>query len=249
MTTAQVDEFDDTGPIRLQSAHEPTQATCAGNLVFVTSADGAFNALDLVTGVLRWRFITGGRLFSPPTIAANRCYIGSGNGSCCLVWRRLPAKELSRYGVFPSTRLMMVYGDLVSTWPVTGGVLVHNGVAYAIAGNLDVDGTYVVALDSRTGAVQNGETTPADTSTPNAAPGSPDADCPTVPGAGSGSAGRAMTWRPANAVLLPRPNPWLQRGRMPIWLGIRSRVIRASSPTGSWCMAEGVSSAISPWEW
>ena len=152
-TTAQVDEFYDTSLVRLESAHEPMQATCAGNLVFVTSAEAPSMPWIWSPVALRRRFITGGRLSSPPTIAADRCYIGSGDGVVyCL--EAATGRELWHYRVAPSTRLMMVYGDLESRLPVTGGVLVHNGVAYAIAGNLDVDGTYVVALDARTGAVK-----------------------------------------------------------------------------------------------
>ena len=45
----------------------------------------------------------------------------------------------------------MVYGNLCSTWPVNTGVLVHEGTAYFAAGIVDHDGTYVYALDAKTG--------------------------------------------------------------------------------------------------
>lgn len=45
----------------------------------------------------------------------------------------------------------MMYDRLCSTWPVAGGVLVQDGVAYAAAGIIDYDGTYVYALDAVTG--------------------------------------------------------------------------------------------------
>ncbi len=44
-----------------------------------------------------------------------------------------------------------VYGRLMSTWPVAGGVAVQDGVVYAAAGIAHYDGTYVVALDAVTG--------------------------------------------------------------------------------------------------
>ena len=47
-----------------------------------------------------------------------------------------------------------VYGVLMSTWPVASGVLVEDGIAYAAAGIANYDGTYVYALDARTGAVK-----------------------------------------------------------------------------------------------
>jgi outer membrane protein assembly factor BamB len=43
---------------------------------------------------------------------------------------------------------------LISTWPVAGGVVVHDGVVYAAAGIAHYDGTHVAALDAVTGAVK-----------------------------------------------------------------------------------------------
>jgi outer membrane protein assembly factor BamB len=41
-----------------------------------------------------------------------------------------------------------------STWPVNSGVLVHDGVCYFAAGIIDSDGTYVYALDAKTGELR-----------------------------------------------------------------------------------------------
>lgn len=48
----------------------------------------------------------------------------------------------------------MVYGNLCSTWPVNTGVLIHDGIAYFAAGIIDHDGTYVYALDAKTGKIK-----------------------------------------------------------------------------------------------
>jgi outer membrane protein assembly factor BamB len=48
----------------------------------------------------------------------------------------------------------MFYGNLSSTWPVHTGVLVEDGTAYFAAGIIDQDGTYVYALDARTGNIK-----------------------------------------------------------------------------------------------
>ena len=48
----------------------------------------------------------------------------------------------------------MLFGGLSSAWPVRSGVLVNNGIAYAGAGILARDGTYVVALDAETGKMK-----------------------------------------------------------------------------------------------
>ncbi len=55
------------------------------------------------------------------------------------------------YRVAPTARWIPVYGKLISTWPVAGGVVVEDGVVYAAAGISHFDGTYVVALDAATG--------------------------------------------------------------------------------------------------
>ena len=47
-----------------------------------------------------------------------------------------------------------MYGKLSSTWPVHSGVIVEDGVAYAAAGIIDYDGTYVYALDATTGSIK-----------------------------------------------------------------------------------------------
>jgi outer membrane protein assembly factor BamB len=47
-----------------------------------------------------------------------------------------------------------VYGQLISSYPVSGGVVVQDDTVYAAAGITHYDGTYVVALDARTGQVK-----------------------------------------------------------------------------------------------
>ena len=54
----------------------------------------------------------------------------------------------------PGRRWIPVYGKLMSTWPVAGGVVVQDGVVYAAAGIAHYDGTHVYALDAATGQVK-----------------------------------------------------------------------------------------------
>jgi outer membrane protein assembly factor BamB len=128
----------------------PTAATAAGGLVLYAGDDGKVRAIDAATGLPRWSFRTGGPILQPPTIAGGMAYVGSGDGyvyaidagSGELVWR---------FRVAPRERRVMIYGNLCSTWPVNSGVLVRDGVAYAAAGIIDYDGTYLCALDAATG--------------------------------------------------------------------------------------------------
>ena len=54
----------------------------------------------------------------------------------------------------PAHRWIPVYGKLISTWPVAGGVVVQDGVVYAAAGIAHYDGTHVYALDAASGQLE-----------------------------------------------------------------------------------------------
>ncbi|MEQ8789248.1 MAG: PQQ-binding-like beta-propeller repeat protein [Pirellulaceae bacterium] len=131
----------------------PTAPVAAGGLVFTAGEDGKVRALDAKSGELRWQFATSAPIKYPPTIAENRAYIGSGDGyAYCL--EAATGRLLWKFRAAPIERHMMVYGSLLSTWPVGSGVMVDEGVAYFAAGIIDHDGTYLYALDAKTGALQ-----------------------------------------------------------------------------------------------
>ena len=74
------------------------------------------------------------------------------DGACA--GKRGTGRRLWSYHAAPQSRWISVYGKLMSTWPVAGGVVVQDGVVYAAAGIAHYDGTYVVALDAVTGEVK-----------------------------------------------------------------------------------------------
>ncbi|HUU27679.1 MAG TPA: PQQ-binding-like beta-propeller repeat protein [archaeon] len=127
--------------------------TSAGGLVFLGGDDCKVRAVDAATGVLKWSFLTGGPVIQPPTIWQGRAYVGSGDGYVYAL-EAATGKMLWRFRAAPVERKIMVYGSLCSTWPVNSGVLVQDGVAYAAAGIVDYDGTYVYALDAVTGKIK-----------------------------------------------------------------------------------------------
>lgn len=128
----------------------PTEATAAGGLIFFGGEDGRARAVDAETGELRWAFPTAGIVKYPPTIADGRAFFGSGDGHVyCL--EAATGRLLWRFRAAPVERHLMIYGAMSSTWPVNTGVLVHEGVAYFAAGIVDHDGTYIYALDAKTG--------------------------------------------------------------------------------------------------
>ena len=89
--------------------------------------------MDADSGEQVWQFTTGGRVDSPPTIHNGMVLFGSADGRVyclraadgALVWRFLAA---------PADRRLMSFGQLESVWPVTGSVLVRDGVLYCTAG-------------------------------------------------------------------------------------------------------------------
>jgi outer membrane protein assembly factor BamB len=142
-----------------ERAHVSTEATAAGGLVFFGGEDGRVRAIEATNGEPRWTFTSAGIVKYPPTIWEGRALFGSGDGyAYCL--EAATGRLLWRFRAAPVERHMMVYGALSSTWPVNTGVLLKDGVAYFAAGIEDQDGTYVYALDAKTGAIrwQNGAT-------------------------------------------------------------------------------------------
>jgi len=135
---------------RPPASFRPGAPTAAGELVFLCGDDGKVRALEAGTGALKWSFATAGPVAQPPTVWNGRAYVGSSDGVVyCL--EAATGRLLWRFRAAPVERRIMMYDRLCSTWPVAGGVLVHDGVAYAAAGIIDYDGTYVYALDAVTG--------------------------------------------------------------------------------------------------
>ena len=131
----------------------PTAPVAAGGLVFIAGPDGIVRALDAATGAPRWKAFTGGAVRIPPTIWKGRALVGSGDGYV-YAFEAKTGRLLWRFRAAPAQRKIPVYGSLLSTWPVSSGVLVEDGVAYVAAGIVNYDGTYVYALDAATGAIK-----------------------------------------------------------------------------------------------
>jgi len=118
-------------------------------LYFGSSSDDALYCLDAATGNLRWRFTTEGPVRLAPAVADGRVYAASDDGRVyCLdaggqlVWR---------HRVGPEDRRLPGNGRIVSLWPVRCGVIVDGGMVYVCAGLFPSQGTYLAALDAKTG--------------------------------------------------------------------------------------------------
>jgi outer membrane protein assembly factor BamB len=148
---------------RPPSADRITAPVTAGESVFFGDDSGILWALRAKDGAVRWKAYTGGAIFFPPAIWRGRLFAGSSDGYVYAI-EAATGRRLWRFRAAPLERRIPVYGKLISTWPLAGGVVVaegrassgganSGGVVYAAAGIADYDGTYVYALDAITGKV------------------------------------------------------------------------------------------------
>jgi outer membrane protein assembly factor BamB len=129
------------------------KATICGKIIFTTGDDGIIKAINKENKNLIWKAYTGGGIKYAPAIWQGRTYVGSNDG-WVYAFEAATGRLLWRFRAAPLERRIPVYGKLMSTWPVAGGVVVSNGVVYAAAGITHYDGTYVYALDAITGEVR-----------------------------------------------------------------------------------------------
>ena len=133
-----------------------TPPTVAGGVAYAAVRNAhQVVAVDTGSGREIWRFTADARVDAPPTISNGLCLFGSRDGSVYC----LSAQDGTlawKFRVAPEERLIIAYGQLESIWPITGSVLVMDGVAYAAAGHHSIaleGGIYLCALDVKTGAV------------------------------------------------------------------------------------------------
>jgi len=142
------DAFKTSDPV-----YAPTPPICVGDRIFAGNADGSVRCLQLGDGRELWRFHTSARLFASPTWDNGRLYVGSGDGYVyCL--DAASGRELWRFQAAPVERRILMDGQLISSWPITGSVIVENGIAYVWACLLNSNGAHVYALDAKTGAIR-----------------------------------------------------------------------------------------------
>ncbi len=130
-----------------------TAPVIAGGRLLVCEKDAhAVHCLDAATGKTLWQFVASGRVDSPPTVWDGLCVFGCGDGRVyCL---RASDGELAwRLRAAPVDRRVVADNRLESVWPISGSVLVVDGVAYCAAGRssyLD-GGIRLLGLDVYTG--------------------------------------------------------------------------------------------------
>ena len=131
----------------------PTAPVTAGGLVFWGTGSGVVKAVDAETGAIQWKTYTGGKIWGSPSVSQDRALVGSSDGWVYAL-EAATGRLLWRFRAAPQERRIPVYDRLLSTWPVTSGVLTSDGTAYFAAGIHNFDGTQVFALDIETGKIK-----------------------------------------------------------------------------------------------
>jgi outer membrane protein assembly factor BamB len=121
--------------------------------VFFGDRNGVLRAVGEADGQLRWQAYTSGAIYFPPAYEDGRLFVGAADGRV-YAYEASSGRRLWTFRAAPADRWIPVYGKLISTWPVSGGVVVQNGVVYAAAGIAHYDGTHVYALDAVSGNVK-----------------------------------------------------------------------------------------------
>ncbi len=106
----------------------------ANGRVFVASIDThTVHAIDAARGKEVWQYTTGGRVDSPPTCWRGRVLFGSADGYVyCL--RAADGALVWRFRAAPTNEQVTAFEQLESVWPVSGSVLLHDGVLSCVAG-------------------------------------------------------------------------------------------------------------------
>ncbi|MBM4069779.1 MAG: hypothetical protein FJ271_12630 [Planctomycetes bacterium] len=122
-------------------------------LIFGSSRDDSVTALDTRSGEPIWRVCLGGPVRFAPVAWETRLFVCSDDGYLyCL--EAATGKRLWRFRGGPSDRKILGNERLISTWPARGAPVVADDTVYFAASIWPFMGTFIHALDARTGRVR-----------------------------------------------------------------------------------------------
>jgi outer membrane protein assembly factor BamB len=130
-----------------------SQPVIANGRAFVSQLEKkCVTALDLKSGKVLWTRRLPARADVSPSIAKGLALVGCSDGWVYAL-RADNGEMVYRLRIAPAERRIVSGGQLESSWPVVGGVLVVGDMGYATAGiTTEVDGgLYVVAFDIKSG--------------------------------------------------------------------------------------------------
>lgn len=126
---------------QVQLGSRLSQPVAVGETVYVSDVDGLrIAALDAASGKIKWSAPLGSRAYAPPAYHKGLLLAGCADGwvycfkadDGALAWR---------FRAAPIERHIVARGRVESVWPVEGGVVVKDGIAYFTAGrHPEIDG-------------------------------------------------------------------------------------------------------------
>jgi hypothetical protein len=101
-----------------------------------------------------WTFVAGGRIYGPPLVAGDRCFVGAADGYLYCLDARTGAPQW-RFLAAPARRKVVAYNQLESAWPIYN-VVEHDGSICVAAGrHAELDGgIFLWSLDPNSGQVR-----------------------------------------------------------------------------------------------
>ncbi len=137
---------------RMHSDHTYHVVAAHGLTYFGSSVDNKLYALNTATGEVKWTFFTDGPIRFAPSIRGNRIFFGSDDGYVyCLKANK--GDFIWKYRAGPSDKKVIGNGRMIALWPVRTSVLVEDDVVYFGAGVFPYEGTYICALNAKSGKV------------------------------------------------------------------------------------------------
>jgi outer membrane protein assembly factor BamB len=150
------------GPIATEWSRNPysggviSAPVIANGIVAIAIPDRhRIDALNAHSGKKQWSFTANGRIDSAPTIHKGVCMFGTRSGYIYGLNAK-DGKLLWKLRATPFDRRIVAYGQLESSWPVAGSILIHNDLAYATAGRhpLADGGVQVIAFKPSNGYIK-----------------------------------------------------------------------------------------------
>ena len=127
-----------------------TAPVCVAGRIFVGGSDGTVRALDAANGKTLWQTSSHAAVLYPPAYWNGRVVFGSCDGVLYCV-DASDGRLLGHTELAPERRFVNIMDRLMSAWPLGGGVVLDDGIAYTAAGSTAADGAVAAAVDIATG--------------------------------------------------------------------------------------------------
>lgn len=135
---------------RLQFDAVPHPVVASGRIFVPSSTHDTITAYDVENGKELWRFYAEGPIRFAPVVADDRVHFGSDDGYVYTL-AASTGKLLWKFNAGPTERRIIGNDRLVSSWPVRGGPVLHQGKLYFTASIWPFMGIFIHCVEPATG--------------------------------------------------------------------------------------------------